>query len=254
MSKALRDLALFAPVALVACGKGGVFASTSDTLRYEMRNVEKADGECRSADSLRTPAPCVKVVISWPQLADSTGTAGEAQRFIRRLAAASFKNGDDKGSPDSVVAEVLAGHAEMKTKHGAYDVPWTTERRITVACNEPGRLGVKVYTNQFTGGTHPASATRFTNFDTKTGKRWGLPELVIPGKELALKEAMLSALQKTKRVPVKIPLDSFPAPASVLACGDSLVMQYDLVLMGPHQVIGNALVVKRADLAGIVRP
>jgi hypothetical protein len=254
MSKALRGLALLAPVALVACGKGGVFASTPDSLRYEMRSVEKSDGECRSTDSLRTPSPCVKVAISWPQLADSTGSAGEAQRFIRRLAAASFKNGADKGSPDSVVAEVLAGHTEMKTKHGTYDEPWTTERQITVACNEPGRLGVKVYTNQFTGGSHAASATRYTNFDTKTGKRSGLPELVIPGKELALKEAMLSAFQKTKRVPVKIPLDSFPEPASVLACGDSLVMQYDLVLMGPHQMIGNAIVVKRTDLEGIVRP
>jgi hypothetical protein len=254
MSKALRGLALLAPVALAACGKGGVFASAPDSLRYEMRSVEKSDGECRSTDSLHTPSPCVKVAISWPQLADSTGTIGEVQRFIRRLASASFKNGDDKGSPDSVVAEVLAGHAEMKTKHGTYDVPWTTERQITVACNEPGRLGVKVYTNQFTGGSHAASATRFMNVDTKTGKRWGLTELVVPGKEVALKEAMLSAFQKTKSVPVKIPLDSFPEPASVLACGDSLVMQYDLVLMGPHQMIGNAIVVKRADLEGIVRP
>lgn len=253
MSKALRSLALLAPVALAACGKGGVFASTPDTLRYEMRNVDKSDGECRATDSLRTPSPCVKVAISWPQLADTTGTAVEAQGFIRRLAAASFKNGEDKGSPDSVIAEVLAGHAEMKTKHGAYDVPWTTERQITVACNEPGRFAVKVYTSQFTGGSHAASATRFMNFDTKTGKRWGLPDLVIPGQERALKEAMLAAFQKTKSVPVKVSLDSFPEPASVLACGDSLVMQYDLVLMGPHQIIGNGIAVKRTDLEGIVR-
>lgn len=254
MSKALRGLALLAPVALVACGRGGALASAPDSLRYEMRHVEKSDGECRATDSLRTPSPCVKIAIDWPELADSNGTAGEAQRYIRRLAAASFKNGEDKGSPDSVIAEVLAGHAEMKTKHGGYDVPWTAERKVTVACNEPGRFGVKVFTNQFTGGTHAASATRFLNFDTKTGKRWGLPELVVPGQERALKEALLAAFQKGKSVPVKVSLDSFPEPASVLACGDSLVMQFDLVLMGPHQTVGNAVVVKRADLKGIVQP
>jgi hypothetical protein len=134
-------------------------------------------------------------------------------------------------------------------------VPWTAERKVTVACNEPGHFGLEVYSNQFTGGQHAAAATRFTNFDTKTGKRWGLAELLIPGQERAFKEATLAAYQKTKNVPqLKMPLDSFPEPTSVLACGDSLVLQYDLVAMGPHTMIGSTVAVKRAALKGVVQP
>ena len=255
MYKALCGLVLLAPVALAACGKGVGIAGAPDSLRYTVRSVEKSDGECRSTDSSHTPAPCVKVSITWPQLADSAGGAGEAQRFVRRLASASFRNGDDKGSPDSVAAEAIAAHQEMRTKHSAYDVPWTAERQITVACNEPGHFGVKVYTHQFTGGLHAMSATRFANFDMQTGKHWGLKDLIVAGQEHEFKEATLAAYRKTRKLPqIKIDVDSFPEPASVLACGDSVVLQYEMLTMGPHRLMGSSFAVKRADLKGIVQP
>src|SRR4051812_46595814 len=88
MYRALCALALLAPVALAACGKRVGPASAPDSLRYTVRSVEKSDGECRSTDSTRAPSPCVKVSITWPQLADSTGGPGEAERFVHRLASA----------------------------------------------------------------------------------------------------------------------------------------------------------------------
>jgi hypothetical protein len=257
MFKALRSLALLAPVALAACGGGGVFAGTPDSLAYTMQTIEKTDGECRSADSTRTPVPCVTLAIAWPQLADTAGVHGEVQRFVRRLAAASFKNGDDKGSPDSVAAEALAGHAEMRTKHPGYDVPWIAERRITVACNEPGRFGVKVVSNQSTGGLHPASATRFANFDTKTGKRLGLPELVAAGQERAFKESLVAIVERQQRSPetpqLELDVDSFPMPASMLVCGDSLFAQFDVLQFGPHSRADRIVAVKRTDLKGVTQ-
>ena len=255
MCNALRALALLAPVALAACGNGNGVAAAPDSLRYTVQSVAKSDGECRSTDSTHTPSPCVKVSITWPQLADSTGGPGEAERFIHRLASASFKNGDDRGSPDSVAVEAIAGHREMRAKHPKYDVPWTAERQISVACNERGHFGVKVYTHQFTGGLHAMSATRFANFDTKTGKHWGLKELIAAGQERAFKESTLAAYQRIRNLPpIKIDPDSFAEPSSVLACGDSLVLQYDLVILGPHRLVANSFAVKRADLKGIVQP
>jgi len=250
-----RAAALLLPAVLAACGRPGARGGSPDTLSYAVREVAKAEGECRSTDSVKTSSPCVKLDIRWPELSDRTPAGDAARQFIRRLASASFRDGSDKGSPDSVAAEALAGHAEMQAKHAGYSVPWTLEREVTVACNEPGRFGVKVYTNQFTGGSHAASATRYANFDTRTAKRWGPAELLVPGQEHAFKEAMIKVLQRDRAVAqVKVDVDSFPMPASVLACGDSLLLQYDVVTIGPHRLMDKVLTVRRDSLRGLVQP
>ena len=255
MLKRIRGVAVLGPLALVACGRGGSVAVKADTLQYAVKHVTKSDGECRSTDSLKTPSPCVKLDITWPELSDATPGGEAARQFIRRLASASFRDGADKGSPDSVAAEALAGHAEMRQKHAGYNVPWTMERQVTVACNEPGRFGVKVYSNQFTGGLHAASATRYANFDTRTGKRWNVAELVPAGQERGFKEKMLHALQKDRTVEqIKVDIDSFPMPTSVLACGDSVLVHYDLLNLGPHRMTDKVLTVKRDSLKGVIQP
>jgi len=43
-------------------------------------------------------------------------------------------------------------------------------------------------------------------------------------------------------------------PASVLACGDSLLVQYDVLTVGPHRLIDKVLSVKRDSLRGLVQP
>ena len=255
MRRFSRGAVLLLPLVLAACGRDGARGTTPDTLRYAVQHVAKSEGECRSTDSLKTPSPCVKVDISWPDLSDRTPVADAARQFIRRLASASFRDGSEKASPDSVAAEAVAGHAEMRTKHAGYSVPWSLEREVSVACNESGRFGVKVYTNQFTGGSHAASATRYANFDTRTGKRRGPAELLVPGQERGFKEAMLKVLQRDRAAAqVKLDVDSFPMPASVLACGDSLLVQYDVLTVGPHRLIDKVLSVKRDSLRGLVQP
>jgi hypothetical protein len=258
MVKAPRGLLLLAPLALAACGGSGALGTKPDTLRYAMRNVAKSDGECRSADSLRTPAPCVSFDVSWPEVTDSTPAALAARQFIDRLAAASFHDGADRGSADSAAAEGIAAHADMRTKHAGYDVPWLMHREITVACNRPGTFAVRVHTNQFTGGTHGSEATRFWSFDTRTGKRLGLADLVAKGQERAFKESMVAVVEKRERRPetpqLKLDVDSFPMPASLLACGDSLFVQYDVLKFGPHQKANEIVAVKRDSIKGLATP
>jgi uncharacterized protein YhfF len=107
------------------------------------------------------------------------------------------------------------------------------------------------------GGSHPTSATRYANFDTRTGERVELQDLVVEGKERAMKEAAIAVYAKRKDVTsvgdVKISPDSFPEPKSALVCGDSLLLQYDVLALGPHRMIGSEIAVPRTALKGILR-
>jgi hypothetical protein len=46
-------------------------------------------------------------------------------------------------------------------------------------------------------------------------------------------------------------LDSFPMPASMLVCGDSLLVQYDAIVIGPHQMMDKVLRVRRDSVKGL---
>jgi len=259
MPKHLRGAAVLAPLVLAACGSSGLGGGRApDTLAYAMKDASQGTGECRSADSARTPVPCVQVNLIWPDITDTSRGARAVKGFVERVVRSSFSNGNDATSTDSVVTEVTALHAMMTKSHkDGYKLGWLAERKVTVACNEPGRFGVKVFSNQFMGGSHPTSATRYANFDTRTGERIDLGDLVAKGKELALKEAALAAYAKRKDVAsvgeVNITPDNFPEPKSALACGDSLVLQYDVLALGPHRMIGSEIAVPKTALKGILR-
>ena len=259
MPKHLRGAAVLAPLVLAACGSSGLLGGGApDTLAYAMKDASQQAGECRSADSARTPVPCVQVNLIWPDITDTSRGARAAKGFVERVARASFTNGNDATSTDSVVAEVVALHAMMTKSHkDGYKVGWLAERKVSVACNEPGRFGVKVFSNQFMGGSHATSATRYANFDTRTGERVELQDLVVKGKERAMKEAAIAVYAKRKDVTsvgdVKISPDSFPEPKSALVCGDSLLLQYDVLALGPHRMIGSEIAVPRTALKGILR-
>jgi hypothetical protein len=259
MPKHLRGAAVLAPLVLAACGSSGLGGgSAPDTLAYAMKDASRGTGECRSADSARTPVPCVQVNLIWPDISDTSRGAQAAKGFVERVVRSSFSNGNDATSTDSVVNEVVALHALMTKSHkDGYKVGWLAERKVTVACNERGRFGVKVFSNQFMGGSHPTSATRYATFDTRTGERLELDDLIAKGKERALKEAAIAAYAKRKDVAsvgeVKIGPDEFPEPKSALACGDSLLLQYDVVALGPHRMIGSEIVVPKTALKGVLR-
>jgi hypothetical protein len=255
----LRGAAFLAPFVLAACGSSGLGAGAApDTLAYAMKDASQHTGECRSADSTRAPVPCVQVNLIWPDITDTSRGGRAAKGFVERVVRSSFANGSDATSTDSVVTEVTALHAMMTKSHkDGYKVGWLAERKVTVACNERGRFGVKVFSNQFMGGSHPTSATRYANFDTRTGAGIGLEDVIVQGKERAMKEAAIAAYATRKDVgavaDVKISPDSFPEATSALICGDSLVLQYDVVALGPHRMIGSEIVVPTTALKGILR-
>ena len=245
---------------LAACGgRSGVLAGRApDTVAYSMKDASRSEGSCRSVDSAKTPMPCLQVTLQWPEVADSSAGVRPAKEFIERLVHSSFKNGQDAKTTDSVVTEISALRALMTQSHKqGYDVPWLAERKVTVACNEPGRFGIRLVSNQFLGGTHAMSATRYANFDTRTGKSVALEEVLAPGKMRALKEAAMAAYSRRQGVnsvaDLKLEPDSFPAPRSVLACGDSLVLQYDVLAFGPHRSIDVEIAVDKASAAGLLR-
>lgn len=259
MSKRIRGVAVLLSVIAAACGKSGPFAGPRpDTLHYAMKDASKGTGECRSTDSAKTPTPCVRVNLIWPEITDSTVGARMAKEFIARLIRSSFTNGNDVRTADSVVTEVVALHDMMTKSHKeGYDVPWLAERKVSVACNEPGRFGIRLFSNQFLGGTHATAATRYANFDTRTGQAFGLEQVVAKEKSRALKEAAMATYSKRQGVAgvadLKLNPDSFPEPRSALVCGDSLVLQYDVLTFGPHRSIGTEIVVAKDALKGIVR-
>jgi hypothetical protein len=254
----LKSSAPLALAALVACGTSSSSGPKPDTLRFAMKDASRQVGECRTSDSAKTPVPCVRVNLLWPEIAD-TGTGARAPKdFVERLVRSSFANGRDARSTDSVVSEIVTLHALMTRNHKqGYRVPWLAERKVTVACNEPGRFGIKVFSNQFMGGSHATSATRYANFDTRTGQPIGLADVIRPGKEAALKEAAMTAYAKRRDVgsvaDVKLKPEEFPDARSALVCGDSLVLQYDVLALGPHRMIGSEISVSEDALKGIVR-
>jgi hypothetical protein len=254
--------ALAAPVlALAACGGDTPSARTpanpADTLAYTMRAVQKESGTCRASATDSTTVPCLKVDIAWPELEGDSARAGEARAFIHRLVAASFQNGTDLGTPDSVLGEMLTVHALMGTAHkGGYNTPWLLERKVDVVCNEPRALGIRVVSRQRTGGPHALTATRYAQFDAVTGAPLGLGDLVRKGKDDELRRAAAAAWKRQKQEQkalgtAKVNPDSFPMPRTAIACGDSLLLQYDVIQMGPHSVRDAQVVLGAEALKGL---
>jgi hypothetical protein len=218
-----------------------------------MREAAQRVGECRlpPPDST-TAAPCVTAVVRWPDIDPRDSVLADARSFLRRVASASFRTGDDLGSPDSAVRAVVGERAAMFKDHAGYDVAWKVERTVEVACNEPGRFGARISSSQRTIDPHEITRVRYTSFDTRTGAPIGLETLLMPGRDAAFRAATARAYEASRRGAsgtVLVNPDSFPMPRSVLVCGDSLALQYDVIQLGPHRVMGAVFAIKR-DVVG----
>lgn len=262
MSKVLHAALAIPTVLLAACGGAAPreAANPADTVAYAMRSVQDVSAtRCRTSVTDSTMVPCVKVDITWPELAGDSARVGQAAQFIRRLVSSSFENGADLGTPDSVRSYISTVYRMMQEAHkGGYATPWLLERHVTVACNDPRTFGIKVVSRQNTGQPHTVSATRYANFDATTGAALGITDYLKDGKEAAFRRTAAKAYQTAKDAQqslgsAKVDVDSFPMPQTVLACGDSLVLQYDAIQMGPHRVLDAAVVLRREELKGLLR-
>jgi hypothetical protein len=262
MSKVLHGALAIPIILLAACDAAAprIAADPADTVAYAMQSVrDVSERECRTSVTDSTKVPCVKVDITWPELTGDSARVGQARQFIRRLVSASFEDGSDLGTPDSVRGYIASVYRLMQESHkGGYATPWLLERHVTVACNDPRSFGIRLVSRQNTGQPHTVAATRYANFDARTGAALGLADYLKDGKEPAFRRTAARAYQASKDQKgslgsAKVNIDSFPMPETVLACGDSLVLQYDAILMGPHRVLDAAVVLRRDELKGLLR-
>ena len=249
-----RLVALLPPLLLLAaCSRPPRAVGGADTVQYTMREAARTEGTCRlPPPDTTTSAPCVSATVRWPEIDPRDSVLAEARSFLRRVASSSFRTGDDLGSPDSAVQAVVGEREAMFKDHKSYDVAWKLLRTVEVACNEPGHFGVRITSTQRTIDPHEITRTRFAGFDTRTGAPIGLEALLLPGTEARFRATTARAYETSRRGAsgqVLVNPDSFPAPRSVLACGDSLVLQYDVIQLGPHRVLGAEFAIKR-DLVG----
>lgn len=250
----VRLAALLLPsLLLAACSRPPRAVDSADTVQYTMRESIKTVGDCRlpPPDST-TAAPCVAATVRWPDVDPRDSVLAEARKFLRRVASSSFRTGDDLGSPDSAVQAVVGEREAMFKDHKGYNVAWKLARTVDVVCNEPGHFGVRITSTQRTIDPHEISRTRFAGFDTRTGAPIGLESLLRPGTQEQFRASTARAYEASRRGAsgtVLVNPDSFPLPRSLLACGDSLVLQYDVIQLGPHRVMGAEFALKR-DVVG----
>ncbi len=87
--------------------------------------------------------------------------------------------GDAKyDSINELASQFFNEYKEMKKEFADYSLPWTLEKNIEIKLAGSKCVSITAMTFSFTGGAHPNTVFTYTSFDTQTGKRITIADLI----------------------------------------------------------------------------
>lgn len=191
-----RDVALAVAVLFALAGCGAPRSSPT-RVAYARDHAQQHFGDCRA------PSGCTQIELRWPEItAAPTEAARESlTRFIRSVLLQPYEGGTPLSSTDSVMAQFIEAYRTSVTDFPeGGGIPWRFQRRIEVLGDTLGVLSLAVNESAFTGGAHPNSTVRFTNFDTQTGRVLRRDDLLRPGTRETLDSLGERAFRRVRRL------------------------------------------------------
>jgi hypothetical protein len=179
--------AVVSTVAFVGCS-GALSSSSSDLTR--------SVGNC-------SPFPCIKVDIPAPPAlpVELSATARSiVDREIRKSLYAPLDVETDVTTKESILAELKA---RLEEYNGQSDTPidWTLQRSATVLFSNSEVVSVEVANEGFLGGAHGFNERTLMTFDSKTGARLGVADVVDDSSQKVLSKVVEAEFRRTRAIP-----------------------------------------------------
>ncbi|MGB5653221.1 MAG: DUF3298 domain-containing protein [Robiginitalea sp.] len=187
---------------------------------------------------------CPKVRISIPEAEDNTKLGKSVNRAVREEIIELLDFAEDKTVVDipGAIEAFTMGFRNLQNEFPEELTGWEASVTGTKSYEDPSLLTLHMETYIFTGGAHGYGATRYLNFDKKTGAELSGTELLNDPE--AFSEFAEKAFRKTYDIPEEAPINStgfmfaenrFTLPENIGLAAEGIVLHYN-----PYEVASYA--------------
>ncbi len=244
-------------VAMVGCSKKTTPEQTDKSaLTWEMRTVE------RSLDSL---AGGTRIIIRYPEIveAESESTLDSINADIIHTVLERPADSVASATPDEMAERFIKNYRNYHNDFPDDTIPWTEDRKMAVATDTNGVLGLAFSITSYTGGAHPSSVTDYANYDQVSGRRYRIGDLFIEGYRETLNKAAEPYFRASRDILPTADLSAagftfpdghFAVNDNFLITTDGLTFTFNPYEVAPYSLGATTFTVPYSALMDIIDP
>ncbi len=213
-------------------------------LQIDSLLFNKQYGNCQQEE------PCVSIQVK--TLLATAGTNAQALQNINQAlhnAAATYMIEGNEAVANRTMEQLAELVRQTFEKEGKqYGMSWQYDIESYLRMNENQILSVEVASNTYTGGAHPNFANSLMSFDTQTGNRLSLSDLLVPTYQPRLSQIIAQQLRQQFDIPAAVPLTQHGFITDHVAPNDNymltpknIVFHYNAYEIAPY-VMGHIVV------------
>lgn len=246
----VRSFILVACAGLFGCSGMGRVSST-DPLATKL-------GRC-------SPTPCVTVSISaLPQLPSSilAQPRGIIEGETRKALYASLEVEGAEASRENVLRELEERYKEYDSVSDA-EIDWSLSRKASVLFSNPSVTAIEVLNEGYLGGAHGFHERTLMTFDSKTGHRLGVTDIVDEASQRTLSRIVEAEFRRARSIRGEQSLQDagfFVIPGQQLPLGENfaltdngLEIQYNPYEIAPYAMGETRVRVPREAVEPLVK-
>lgn len=210
---------------------------------------QRIEGDCDG------PTGCLSVHLEYPRILAAPGgpeAAAALDRFVRvDLLAAAF--GQDEGTPEHLTTRLTGEMRSLLAENPDISRHWWVRQKIDVLHKDAQVFSLRCRTETYLAGERPLEELRLASFDSRTGARLRLEDLVdLDGDG---RERFLRRVEEQLRADREIPPDRtlaeagfaqqdghLPLPTEFALAPEGLVLHWGLFVLGSEE-LGEVTVV-----------
>lgn len=256
------------PLILLVCALTGAACSrqTAGTggpvtrVMFTMRDTSRS----WTADSTRDPEE-VSVAFSWPRFTAAPGPAAvdSLNAFVRGALVAPYVRSGAYASLDSLMDEFIADYRRYRHDFPHAPSGWYLKRTIEVVGDTASVVSLSLYEESFGGGAHPNAATRLLCFDSHSGRRLNLADLIATADRDSLERLAEAEFRRVRQLAPEAPLaaagfwfkgNRFRLNDNFAVTRRGLEFLYNDYEIGPHSLGPTRIELDWSALRGLIAP
>lgn len=204
-----------------------------------------------------SPSPCVSVALgAVPALEEIDSPEVEAlvRAEIVGVLYAPIDIEGNQPTPENLVAEIQT-RLEDYSRESSAPIDWKLTRQASVVHHNPEVLAVEVLSEGYLGGAHGFSDKTLMTFDSRTGARLAVGDVVDDSARQTLSKIVEAEFRRARNVPASttlqdagffiLPGQEMPLAENFAITGRGLELQYNPYEVGPYSMGSTRVVVPK---------
>jgi hypothetical protein len=171
-------------------------------LKYGIEKFERQSKVCDSTG-------CAKIVLEYPvvKAAYNSAVKDSLEKYIQAALLDNYSELSIK-TVDELAERFFKDYEEARRDFPDHSTSWEINNNISVFYNGNSIVSSQSEFYHYTGGAHGNSGVYFSNFNSQTGKKLELADLLIPGYENELNNEAEKIFRKEKQLGANANLES----------------------------------------------